>query len=58
MEFQTNLKGEKAKPWADACCEACYNAEGERCVCRCGGQYHGLGRKKNSETNNAKEKEK
>lgn len=27
------------------CCEACFMAKGKQCSCRCGGRYHGLGRK-------------
>ena len=26
------------------CCEPCYTAKEERCVCRCGGRWHGQGR--------------
>jgi hypothetical protein len=31
-------------PPEHTCDERCYDAEGERCSCRCGGAYHGLGR--------------
>lgn len=27
----------------DVCCEACYTAQEQKCVCRCHGAYHGLG---------------
>lgn len=33
------------KPWKGICCEACWNAEGDRCKCSCGGKYHGTARK-------------
>lgn len=41
LRFSTDVK----KPWADICCEACWTAHGEKCTCRCGGLYHGIGRK-------------
>lgn len=28
---------------AGECCVACYMAQEEVCVCRCGGKYHGVG---------------
>lgn len=40
---QVSLAGKDVEPWKDICCEACWNAEYERCVCRCGGQFHGVG---------------
>jgi len=30
-------------PPEHACDERCYDAEGDRCSCCCGGTYHGLG---------------
>lgn len=63
MIFQANLEGKPIKPadpeepWKSlGCCEACYNAEGERCKCRCGGAFHGLGRV-NKHNGDAKQKE-
>jgi hypothetical protein len=46
MWNQINLFGEKLnipEDLKDVCCEACYNAKEEKCVCRCHGAYHGLG---------------
>jgi hypothetical protein len=40
-------------PPKQACDEKCYDAEGERCQCRCGGAYHGLGRLNNRERKEA-----
>ncbi|MEM4342326.1 MAG: hypothetical protein QXF97_07240 [Candidatus Caldarchaeum sp.] len=31
------------KPWLGICCERCWLAAEERCVCRCGGVNHGRG---------------
>ncbi len=44
MNLQISLRKEPVKPWADVCCEACWMAKLDRCVCRCKGQYHGIGR--------------
>lgn len=41
---QTRFAVDVEEPWKGICCEACWNAQGERCRCRCGGLYHGLGR--------------
>lgn len=42
---QVNEKFQKAEePWKDVCCRACWFAKRERCVCKCGGKYHGKGR--------------
>lgn len=35
----------KSNPWTGVCCESCWNALEERCVCRCGGAHHGEGLK-------------
>jgi len=47
---QTTLDGgvsnRKTEPWKGVCCNSCYNAEHDRCTCRCGGRYHGLGNSK------------
>lgn len=32
------------KPWIEiGCCESCYYAREVKCVCRCGGAFHGKG---------------
>ena len=31
------------KVWEGVCCEACWNAEYDRCTCKCGGVFHGQG---------------
>jgi hypothetical protein len=49
---QSNLFGQplpmnpknQSLPPDHACDERCFDAEGERCSCKCGGAYHGLGR--------------
>lgn len=42
---EVNRKFEKAdQPWTGVCCEACWNATGKRCECKCHGVYHGKGR--------------
>ena len=49
---QSTIFGEKLpmneldpeRPPEGACTERCYDAEEEKCTCRCGGAYHGLGR--------------
>ena len=50
MIMQTDLTGNTItpanpeKPWESlGCCESCYMAKEKRCVCRCGGAFHGLG---------------
>lgn len=43
MNLQISLRNEPVKPWSDECCEACWFATKERCTCRCGGKYHGVG---------------
>ncbi|MCS7114056.1 MAG: hypothetical protein N0A00_01385, partial [Candidatus Bathyarchaeota archaeon] len=30
-------------PWEGVCCEACWFAKEEKCVCKCGGRNHGRG---------------
>lgn len=37
-------KGKKLGPWDGICCEACWNAEEEKCTCKCGGANHGRGK--------------
>jgi len=49
MWKQTTIFGKKLdlptkEELRDLCCESCYNAEEETCVCKCHGAYHGLGR--------------
>jgi hypothetical protein len=63
MWKQSNLFGENLElkkgdnPLEDLCCESCYNAEEETCVCRCHGAFHGLGRlNSRSEKEETKEK--
>ena len=51
MWKQNNLFGEQLPmnkenpelPPEHACTETCYTATEEKCTCRCGGAYHGLG---------------
>lgn len=43
MIFQSTIDNDISDPWNGICCEACWNASGERCQCRCGGTYHGAG---------------
>jgi hypothetical protein len=46
MWNQKNLFGETLEIPAhlkDVCCESCYTAQEEKCVCQCHGAYHGLG---------------
>lgn len=58
MILQTDLEGNHissnnpAKPWTGICCEQCWNATQKRCVCSCGGAFHGMG----SGRTNSKEK--
>lgn len=44
MEIQSRLGKNAKKPYSGICCEPCWNATHIKCVCRCGGVYHGLGR--------------
>jgi hypothetical protein len=52
MWKQNNLFGQQLpmneqnpeQPPEGVCCESCYMAEEQKCVCQCGGSYHGLGR--------------
>ena len=46
IKQQTFAKDAVSYPKGE-CCDACYYAKEERCVCRCGGKYHGLGVNKN-----------
>jgi hypothetical protein len=32
-------------PWLGICCENCWTAKEEICVCHCGGRFHGMGAK-------------
>ena len=41
MKLQISLMNEPVKPWSDSCAESCWTATKKRCVCRCGGRYHG-----------------
>jgi hypothetical protein len=48
MWNQTNLFGEKLnvpgkEELSEVCCESCYMAKEEVCVCKCHGAFHGLG---------------
>lgn len=47
MQLQTDLEGNhlgsQDQPWKGVCCSQCWNAEGERCTCKCGGAFHGIG---------------
>jgi len=51
MWKQSNLFGEQLPmnknnpdlPPEHICTETCYDALGDKCTCRCGGAYHGLG---------------
>jgi len=42
-KHQFSLEGKDIEPWDGRCCSACWNAIYEKCVCRCGGKYHGAG---------------
>lgn len=47
MEIQSRFSYDKVnRPYAGICCESCWTAKKEKCVCHCGGVYHGLGRGK------------
>jgi hypothetical protein len=56
LQFQSNLsgniaipkgnQGDKLKPTKGICCEPCMTAKEDKCVCRCGGAYHGILRRK------------
>ena len=41
---KTGNKKKKPAPWDGICCETCWNATKENCVCRCGGANHGRGK--------------
>ena len=41
MAKQLTLDGDET--FEGVCCEACWFAEEEKCVCRCGGVNHGKG---------------
>ena len=53
-QFQTTMTNGLAKPWDNICCEACWTASQERCVCRCGGEFHGVGNPKGEKKKNQK----
>jgi hypothetical protein len=41
---QTTLDGKgESSAIPSVCCEACFYATGEKCVCSCGGVFHGIG---------------
>lgn len=42
--FGKTLELPTEKDLPKICCESCYNALEEKCTCKCGGAYHGLGR--------------
>ena len=33
-------KFEPQKPWSKICCEPCWNAKNEKCICKCKGAHH------------------
>lgn len=44
MSIQKRIaKGQAKKPWQNICCEACWLAQEDKCICRCGGAFHGCG---------------
>lgn len=47
MATQLTLDG--AETFEGVCCEACWFALEEECVCKCGGQNHGKGNRKEVE---------
>ena len=51
MIVQTNFVDTKPPTGSEIvkhlCCSSCYNALKDRCECRCGGAYHGMGTGKN-----------
>jgi len=50
LNVQVSLKNEAVAPWKEvSCCEACWMAREDRCVCKCGGLYHGFGNPDNEE---------
>ena len=42
-----NHKAKASDFISSVCCTACYNAEEDKCICKCGGAYHGMGKNKN-----------
>lgn len=44
LNGKPGISQDPEKPWKGICCEACWNAKGKRCRCRCGGAFHGIGR--------------
>jgi len=46
---KVKVKKAHPAPWDGICCEACWNATEEKCVCSCGGTNHGRGKSGNYE---------
>lgn len=46
MQKRLDYSQQPKDPWADICCESCWFAAQEKCVCSCGGRYHGLGKER------------
>ncbi|MBW2674224.1 MAG: hypothetical protein JRD89_12555 [Deltaproteobacteria bacterium] len=43
------------KPWRGRCSRVCWYAKGSRCRCKCGGVFHGAGRRQEKEFEQAVE---